>query len=278
MTQRSGRSALVQPPPPLPLLAALVLLLQLSACPATLVRPFLQRRGSSAVLDRAPLTAEQQSALNKLAAGGGLYRLRLPSAGGGSPPVAASFPVHCLAASASDGGLALDLLDGGHVAGIALNAPCGQRIAAELQLPASQAVAVRLPTAAPEVLPQLVPGQVAGDAAAGLGGVGLQQDAAGGAAGAAGAAGQQAAGEGRGTGQQGGGKGKPQPDERTWLQKNWMLVMPLGFIVSWAGGLKMFAGCREVCVSWQPLFTGPAVVETLLCHGDQLAAACECWL
>lgn len=173
--------------------------------------------------------------LSKLVAGGGLYRLRVPSAGAGSPPAAASFPAHCLAAAASDGGLALDLLDAGHVAGIALNAPCSHGAAgaaAQLQLPASQAVAVRLPAAAPEVLPQLVPGQVPGDAAAGLGGVGLQQDAVGGAAGAGGAAGQQAAGQGRAAGQQGGGKGKPQPDERTWLQKNWMLVMPLGFIVS----------------------------------------------
>lgn len=173
--------------------------------------------------------------LSKLVAGGGLYRLRVPSVGAGSLPATASFPAHCLAAAASDGGLALDLLDAGHVAGIALNAPCSHGAAgaaAQLQLPASQAVAVRLPAAAPEVLPQLVPGQVPGDAAAGLGGVGLQQDAVGGAAGAGGAAGQQAAGQGRAAGQQGGGKGKPQPDERTWLQKNWMLVMPLGFIVS----------------------------------------------
>lgn len=197
------------------------------------------------MLDWAPLTAEQQGALSKLVAGGGLYRLRVPSAGAGSPPVAASFPAHCLAAAAADGGLSLDLLDAGHVAGIALNAPCGRGAAgaaAQLQLPASQSVVVRLPTAAPGVVPQLVPGQVAGDAAAGLGGMGLQQDATGGAAGAGGAAGQQGAGQGHAEGQQGGGKGKPQPDERTWLQKNWMLVVPLGFIVS--GGQGAAGGRR----------------------------------
>lgn len=216
----------------------------------------LQRHGGgTATLEWAPLTAEQQGALRKLVASSGLYRLRVPSAGAGTPPVAASFPARCLAAAAADGGLALDLLDAGHVAGIALNAPCGRAApaAAELQLPASQALAVRLPAAAPQVLPPLVPGQVAGDPSATLGGAGLQQEAAGAGAGAGGAAGQQAAGAGGAAGRQGPGKGKPQPDERTWLQKNWMLVLPLGFIVSWErAGMRNAAGGAQARGAFLP--------------------------
>lgn len=186
------------------------------------------------MLDRSQLTAEQRRQLAELAGSGGLYRLRLPSsAAAGAPAVATSFPARCLAAAAADGGLELDLLDADHVAAISLNAPCGGAATdAEAQLPATQALALRLPGEAPRVEAQLVPGQVAPDAASAAGG--MQGDPLG-----AGAAGQRA-GAGQAGGQQGGapgGKKAPPPDERSWLAKNWMIVMPLGFIVS-GGGVR----------------------------------------
>lgn len=189
------------------------------------------------MLDRAPLKAEERGQLDRLVASGGLYRLRLPSStAAGAPHVVTSFPARCLAAAGADGGLELDVIEGGHVAGLALSAPCTPAAsggaAAELELPASQTLALRLPTAAPEVTPQLVPGQVAADAAAAMAGSLQQEPAA--AAGEQQQAGQQAA-QG-GAGEKGGADARkpPQPDDRTWLQKNWMLVLPLGFIVSGA--------------------------------------------
>ena len=41
---------------------------------------------------------------------------------------------------------------------------------------------------------------------------------------------QQGAGGGDGTGAQ--GKPAPKPDERTWIQKNWLFLVPIGLIVS----------------------------------------------
>lgn len=220
------------------------------------------------MLDRAPLTPEQQAQLGRLAAAGGLVRLRLPSAAGaGAPLVSTSFPVHCMAAAGADGGLALDMLDAAHVAALALNAPCSRGAAAapgDVQLPASQTLALRLPAAAPEVVPQLVPGQVAADAAAALGG--LQRD--GGAPGAQRGQQQGAPGGKAGAAGQGEGKKAPQPDDRTWLQKNWMLVLPLVFIVSAAGsqaappaarcGCQAAPGCStdalQPCTAGTPVF------------------------
>lgn len=185
------------------------------------------------MLERKPLSAEQKGQLAALAAAGGLYRLRLPSsAAPGAPPVVTAFPPHCLAVAGADQGLALDLLDARHVAAIALNAPCTARgaaaaIGSDLQLPASQVLALHLPKAAPEVLPPLV----------GPAGIGMPvQPGPSAVAGAGQAQGQQQQVQESGEGAQPGGaapggKKAPPPDDRTWLQKNWMMVLPLGFIV-----------------------------------------------
>ena len=195
------------------------------------------------------MTPNQQLALGQLVAGDGLYRLRLPSVRGqaGGQPVSTSFPARCLVGAAADGGLELDLLDASQVAAIALSAPCRRAVApaaADLQLPDRQELALRLPTVAPEVLPVVLPPAQAAAAAAAA--VGMQSDPA---AGQQQQAGQSsAAGAGPAGRKQAGGKKEPE-EEKTWLQKNWMLLMPLGFIVSnSAAAVKRAregsAGCR----------------------------------
>ncbi|KAL4419106.1 hypothetical protein ABPG77_004427, partial [Micractinium sp. CCAP 211/92] len=88
--------------------------------PAGAITLSTSRKGATAVLERSPLSAEQEAELARLvAADGALYRLRLPASG-----VAAAFPARCLAAAAAPGGLELDLLEGGHVAAISVAAPC----------------------------------------------------------------------------------------------------------------------------------------------------------
>lgn len=200
------------------------------------------RHGATAVLERPPLSAEQQEQLSQLIASNGLYRLRLPSALAGSSsasqPVSTSFPARCLAAAAADGGLALDLLDARHVAGIAVSVPCTREApaAAAGMLPSSQALHLRLPLEAPDVLQLVVPGQQgAAAAAAATGTADLQagaarQQAQGQAQQAAGQE-QRAPAQGQQVQGKAAGKGQVKEEEKTWLQKNWMLVMPLGFIL-----------------------------------------------
>jgi hypothetical protein len=194
-----------------------------------------QRPGATATLERAPLTAEQEAQLRELVAKDGLYRLRLPSAlvsDAGSQTVSTSFPARCLTSAAADGGLALDLLDGRRVAAIAITSPCS-RIAAPadgLQLPAAQALELRMPSAAPDVLPLLMQSAQAGSGAVGAAGTTASPSAEQQRS-------QQEAGSQHGKKDEG-DKGKAKEEEKTWLQKNWMVVMPLGFIVS--GGQQDF--------------------------------------
>lgn len=218
------------------------------------VPSLVQRKASSAVLERTPLSAEQRQQLAELVGADGLYRLRLPAAPGSAAPlVATSFPARCLAAAAAPGGLEVDLLAAGsssgassHVAGIAIGVPCRRGGAAGQglhDLPASQDLTVRLPAGAPEVLPVILsPGQAGagfnmpledGAAAAGQAGQSQQQQQAGA---------QQGQG---GSGAAAGGKAgaaKKAEEEKTWLQKNWMLVAPLGVIVSGEAGGRCVCG------------------------------------
>ncbi|KAL4448206.1 hypothetical protein ABPG75_005425 [Micractinium tetrahymenae] len=200
--------------------------------PAGAITLSTTRKGATAVLDRSALSAEQQAALATLvAADGALYRLRLPASG-----VAAAFPARCLAAAATPGGLQLDVLEGGHVAAISVAAPCRRATSAPPAsapaLPASQELGVRLPAAAPDVLPLLAAAAPGAAGAAGLG-VPLEAGADAGAQ-AAGAGQQQQQQQQGGTAGAADGKGaagKKPEEEKTWLQKNWMLVAPLGFIL-----------------------------------------------
>ena len=199
---------------------------------ATPSGPLLQRKGASAVFERSALTSDQQASLAALvAADSALYRLRLPASG-----VAAAFPARCLAAAAAPGGLELDLLEGGHVAAISVAAPCrraaGAAPATLPALPGSQELSVRLPAIAPDVLPLLA----AAAPGAGPSGLGAPLETPASAGGQAAGAGQQQQQQQQGgAASAAGGKapaGKKPEEEKTWLQKNWMLVAPLGFIVS----------------------------------------------
>lgn len=196
------------------------------------------------MLERSPLSAEQEAELARLvAADGALYRLRLPASG-----VAAAFPARCLAAAAAPGGLELDLLEGGHVAAISVAAPCRHVAgAAPASLPAlsgSQELSVRLPAVAPDVLP-LLAAAAPGAGASGLGAPLENPANAGGQA--AGAGQQQQAGAAGAVGGKG-GPGKKPEEEKTWLQKNWMMVAPLGFIVSGRRrGMSSVVFCNRVC-------------------------------
>lgn len=197
------------------------------------------RYGSTAVLERDALPAGQAAQLRDLLAGGGLYRLRLAVA-----PVATSFPARCLAAAAAPGGLELELVEGSatgsggrqpHIAGIAVSAPCTRstNVGADANpahlLPESQDLRVRLPVAAPDVLPLLPPPGQAGPAGGSVPlDAGMQ---AGQQRGSGGPAGQQPAqGEAGSAGDKGEADRKAAQEEKTWLQKNWMMAMPLVFI------------------------------------------------
>lgn len=175
--------------------------------------------------------------MRELVATDGLYRLRLTSAldsGAAAQTVSTSFPARCLPSAAADGGLALDLLDGRRVVAIAISSPCSRRSAApqgRLQLPSLQALELRVPSAAPDVLPLLMQ-----SAQAGSGTPGASSTPAGSSA-------EQQRMRDQGEAQQGkkdegGDKGKAKEEEKTWLQKNWMVVMPLGFIVSGFAALR----------------------------------------
>ena len=196
----------------------------------------VQRKRATAELERTPLSEAQRAQLGELLSSDGLYRLRVAGAAAGAAPVATSFPARCLAAAAAPGGLELGLLEAGEVAGIALAAPCACGAAPSAGLPAlphSQDLSVRMPGTAPEPLPLVAP---PGQQPAGAGGMGAGAGGASGAASGAvprqaGQAGSQAGGE------EGGEEGGKKPEEeKTWLQKNWMMVVPAGFVVRQAGG------------------------------------------
>jgi hypothetical protein len=201
----------------------------------------MQHNGFAAELERPQLSSSDQEQLSQLVAGNGLYRLRLPSAlsdsSRGAPFVSTSFPARCLSEAAAKEGLALDMLDDQHIASVALNAPCGQGAAAagSVQLPTRQEIHVRTPVDAPNVLQLVLSGQQPGSAAAAVGLPGLGDAAAPeqqqGPQRQSGQ-GQDQAGQQGGANDKAGERGKPKEEEKTWLQKNWMVVMPLGFIVS----------------------------------------------
>lgn len=160
----------------------------------------------------------------------------------------------------ADAGMALELLDGGLVAGIAINAPCSRgNVAASggVQLPSSQALQLRVPLAAPDVLQLLASSQQAplpGGAAAGVHpsdpvaqqGQGAGQDQQ--------AEAQQKKGQA--------GKPKAKEEEKTWLQKNWMIMMPLGFIVRLLLGFSVLLLCPRASHSCACL---PARSAAALC-------------
>ena len=172
-----------------------------------------------------------------------LYRIRVSTAIGGSGSssssgptyVTASIPARCWVAASSTARLTLSLLSPGQVAGVAFDVPCGpgvgepagaegqgpvtfpREIPVQLELP-HRPHAVRLPLPNQQ---SAVQAQAAADAQARLA---AQQEEA------------QVEGQGEG---EGGTKGKKQPpkDERTWLQKNWMMLLGVGLLVSEGGSL-----------------------------------------
>ena len=196
-----------------------------------------------------------------------------------------------MAAAAADGGLALDLLDARHVAGIAVSVPCTREApaAAAGMLPSSQALHLRLPLEAPDVLQLVVPGQQgAAAAAAATGTADLQagaarQQAQGQAQQAAGQE-QRAPAQGQQVQGKAAGKGQVKEEEKTWLQKNWMLVMPLGFIVSEARRLaalpvRLDAGAiRARCASSFDRGAGKQqpYIKCMLAASPMLMACCCC--
>jgi hypothetical protein len=179
------------------------------------------RPGAAAAFAPARPSAADARAFARLVEEGGLYTLRLPAdpAAPAAGAVVASLPARCWAAAAGGDAAALVLLLGerGRVVAAELDAPCGLELqrappagGAAPALPAPR-VELRAPAAAPAVA--AVPA-------------------------AAAAAAQQLPPPGA----KGAGAAKPK-DERTWLQRNWLTVAAVAFIIfNRAGGAALPEG------------------------------------
>eukprot|EP00887_Chlorella_sp_A99_P004325 scaffold15.g4325.t1 len=189
--------------------------------------------GIATLQTRAQLSEAQQQAVRHLVQDGGLYRIRVPvsTSGGGGPDgeyVTASIPARCWAAAGFSTTLALHLLSAGRVAGVAFQLPCSSASAVPalgtdtpVALPQTSPVHVVLPRTVPAVhMPQPTQQQ-------------QQQAAAAKEAAARQTASAQQDGE-DGEGESGERKGKQAPpkDERTWLQKNWMVLIGAGLLMA----------------------------------------------
>jgi hypothetical protein len=174
----------------------------------------LPQDGGSATLDYGAGLPDQRAAFAEAVRDGGMYFVRLPPSGGAAPPVVASIPARCWAQGGAR--VVLHVLDGAVLAA-ALEAPC--TAAALRAAPASSGlprpgVEVQSPVPAPEV--RLAVAQAQAGPAAGPplpGALGGQPPPA--------AQQQQQQRPGAPDGK--GGKAPP-PDDRTFLQKNWMFL------------------------------------------------------
>ncbi|GAB4817273.1 hypothetical protein N2152v2_004319 [Parachlorella kessleri] len=171
----------------------------------------------------------------------GVYRLRVPSnpqQPDSSPKVVASIPVRCWANDRWATALTLQMLPDDRIGGLAFEMHCERGPAAGSSLVEAQALAalnvftppeeqyvqLRWPATAVPLRPSAT-GAFGGDVA----GAAPQQAPAGSGVPPAGSQGRSAA-VAQGSSEAGseeGEKGPPPKDERTWLQKNWMLAMPL---------------------------------------------------
>lgn len=165
-----------------------------------------------------------------------LYRVRLStSLVGGSASdgsfVSASIPARCWVAAGLATPLTLYLTGESHVGGVSLDLPCApgpvpaSLAGGALSPPDAVPVRIELPRAAETLTMPLPDAQQAQAAAA-----------------AAEAAQRRAAGEDEGgTGGEGGEASErrraPPKDERSWLQKNWMVLLGVAMVVSRGTGL-----------------------------------------
>jgi hypothetical protein len=166
---------------------------------------FFLQIGEAPLVDYSEVLATDASKLLASAKSDGLYYIRI-SAG-----VVASIPARCWAVAGSDAQLIVHALDTGAVVAASLSAPCGANIASfhdatQLKLPKIESVQVVRPVPAPTVtLP------VAAQSA-------VLQEASNSAK--------------RQVSQEEGKKGETdKPDERTWLQKNWLPLALIGFLL-----------------------------------------------
>jgi hypothetical protein len=137
----------------------------------------------------------------------GLYYIRV------SGGVIASFPARCWAVAGSNAQLVVHALDDNAVVAASLSAPCSAKTAipsddSQLKLPEFNSIQISRPVPAPTItLPAVA---VAGAQAAAV---------------------QQVSNSAQGA-QREEKKGEPEkPDERTWIQKNWLPLSLVGFML-----------------------------------------------
>ncbi|KAL4518184.1 hypothetical protein Ndes2526B_g01384 [Nannochloris sp. 'desiccata'] len=171
-----------------------------------LVAPLkLPETGEAPLADYSEILATDASKLLASAKSDGLYYIRI------SNGVVASIPARCWAVAGSDAQLVVHALGTGAVVAASLSAPCGANIASpsdatQIILPRIDSVQVVRPVPAPTVtLPAAAPS----------------------------AALQQASNSAKGQVSQREGKKEEldKPDERTWIQKNWLPLTLVGFML-----------------------------------------------
>lgn len=179
--------------------------------------------GSSSVLapGYAAAIAAEESALLQAAKAGGMYYIKVTDDGSSDPGVLASIPAHCWATAGGAARIVVHVLDKSQPVAASLAAPCDvaalQTTPSKATLPSVQSVQVVRPETAPELQVQML-------TAAQL----QQQQAAAKAAEAAAVGGDKEEGEKGARG----GKIAPEKDERTWLQKNWMFLALVAFMMA----------------------------------------------
>lgn len=169
----------------------------------------MQLGGESPLPDYSEALAADTSKLLAAAKADGLYYIRVGN------DVVASIPAKCWAVAGPTAEISIHALDTGAIVAASLSAPCGANIAtpsdaSQLRLPKIDTVQFLRPVPAPTVtLPAA--------------GVGAQAAAV-----------QQASNTAKeGNSQTAGGKkGEPEkPDERTWIQKNWLPLTLVAFMM-----------------------------------------------
>lgn len=173
------------------------------------------------------LDAEARRQLEMQVKSNGLYKLRVSSGMAGSPALT-SIPARCLVSSNCTERLHLHLTSTGEVTAInfaLLQCPCHSGISTPGTLPQSWAFADESPVLVwlPERAPALhlapkppqdqdkTPSQQAKGRAPASDLAGARTPLA--------------------EGEEGAGEVEPPKDERSWLQKNWLILLPLGFVL-----------------------------------------------
>ncbi|KAK9790570.1 hypothetical protein WJX73_000374 [Symbiochloris irregularis] len=179
--------------------------------------------GKLLTLERQPLSSKARQDLARLVKDNGRYKLRLTP--GSGPAALTSIPAQCLVSPLCTEVLHLHVSHSGEVSAINYDqelCPCHSEAVRSLELPRNFTFAeevkvpVLLPTVAHPVLLTPKPQQAAGKGK-GAGKVAPVRT--------------QGQGGAEGEDKEGLSKEEPPPDERTWLQKNWLLLLPVGFVV-----------------------------------------------